>query len=174
MRIAYISLTYNFLWPGLGKKKKKKRKCPFTQYSTRIYSDKKTKVKMTWLVSRKEFQVPLHWRDELLLDKHEQPRLHGSQSERKQECYTCDDVGYYASYYTPMGFNMRDETRMNRHVKNAATFHRTVLLTWVNGIVLCLKQPFSQWLASHHAFAISYFLSVFTLKRIIKLKYCSY
>lgn len=24
MRIAYISLTYNFLWPGLGKKKEKK------------------------------------------------------------------------------------------------------------------------------------------------------
>lgn len=26
MRIAYISLTYNFLWPGLGKKKKKEKK----------------------------------------------------------------------------------------------------------------------------------------------------
>lgn len=25
MRIAYISLTYNFLWPGLGKKKKEKK-----------------------------------------------------------------------------------------------------------------------------------------------------
>ena len=54
-----LILLLQFCVAMIRRKKKppKDKKDPFTQYSTRIYSDKKAKVKTTSFVSRKELKL---------------------------------------------------------------------------------------------------------------------